>query len=96
MIKRWLFGRKFCITADVYENGKWGAIKRYFWSGGLFTKRKVDVFRLLLGRRIRGEEVAGIQKTFERYLDNLECKTLGPLDVPTPGFVWPKGLWDNG
>ncbi len=73
----------------MYKDGEWGRIKRYFWFGGLFTNRKVNVFRLLLGRCIKGEEVAGIQKTFEHYLDNLECKTLGPLDVPTPEFVWP-------
>ncbi|KKN31698.1 hypothetical protein LCGC14_0821210 [marine sediment metagenome] len=97
MIKRWLLGRKFCITADVYEGSVWYPIKRYFWSGGLFTKRKVDVFRLLSGRFrfiSRGKDVASIQKTFECYLDNLGCTALEPSDGPTPEFVWPKGLWD--
>ncbi len=89
MFKRWLLGRKFCITADVYKNSEWGAIKRYFWYGGLFTRRKVNVFRLLSGRVLVGKEVVGIQKTFERYLDNLECIPLEQSDGPTPEFVWP-------
>ena len=92
MIKRWLLGRKFCIEADVYKDGKWGAMKRYFWHGGLFTKRKVNVFRLLLGQSIGGKDAASIQKTFECYLDNLGCTALEPSDGSTPEFVWPKGL----
>ncbi len=88
-LKRWVFGRKFCITADIFKNGHWNPTKRYFCYGGLFTKRKVNVFRLLLDRFTVGKEVDGIQETFEIFLDNMECKTLGPMDVSTPEFVWP-------
>ncbi len=91
MIKRWLFGQKFCAKALVSMGKGWAPVERHFWSGGLLTGYKINVIGLLLGHRFPKGGIV--------YLEDLQLNRLGAIETIkftphgfTPQFVWPKGL----